>query len=206
MFGWALLFWLFTILALEHGQISMMLLFGAIAVWLTYLWLTKDKRKEEERQKLHRMQVEREREKREKKLTAGRERFENNPFVRHLIRSFRERNWADLDYTKNGCRVYTNRIETPLRTYRYEDYNLKNLNTKACEQLALYLGSAAGGEYEVTPLERSVGYSSGSSYSGYVGSSGDIHISSDSNGRDYLDGYKVYTKRSVPQRPERQNW
>ena len=204
--GWALLFWLFTVLGLEHGDISMTVVFGAIAVWLTYLWLTKDKRKAEEKEKNRRMQEERERKRKEQQLAAGRTRFENNPFVRHLIRSFRERNWADLDYTKNGCRVYTNRIETPVRTYWYKDYNLDVLDMKACEQLAMYLGSAAGGEYEVKPLERSAGYSSGSSYSGYVGSSGDIHISSASSGSDYLDGYKVYTKRSVPQRPQRQKW
>ena len=204
--GWALLFWLITILGLEHGDMFMTVLFGAIAVWSTYLWLTKDKRKAQEKEKLCRQQVEREKKRKEQKLAEGRVRFENNAFVRHLIRSFRERNWADLDYTKKGCRVYTDRIETPVKTYRYEDYNLNNLDVKACEQLALYLGSAAGGEYEVEPIIRSVGYSSGSSYSGYVGSSGDIHISSASEGRDYTDGYKVYTKRTAPVKPQRQNW
>lgn len=136
-----------------------------------------------------------------KKIRASKKRFGNSAFIAQVIQDFRNRNWDDLDCMHGGCKVRWEAIETPHQTYSYISYGLGELDVEGCELLALYLGEAYGGDYEMSKIIVTSGGGHTGVYSGYVGADGSIHISDISEARESIVGYQLRSKSSVPPPP-----
>lgn len=138
-------------------------------------------------------------ERRKKRIVrSAKKRFSDSTFIAQVIQDFQARNWDDLNWKSNGCEIHGDRIVTPYQTYLYSSCGLRNLDHEGFKLLAIYLGEAYGGDYEMTPIEKIVGYHHTGIYSGYVGTDGDIHMSDISDGSEYVVGYKLHSKSSVP--------
>ncbi len=188
---WVVVCYILAALAVESGDPLMIVLFLGLAIWLHYLWATKEKRAAK------RLQEQQERERLER-IQRARARFYGLSFVSRAIGEMRNRGWEDLNYTKGGCKVLKDRIETPYQTYLYGD--LENLDIKGCEELAVFIGEAYGGAYKYQIQEKLVGGAS-NSYSGHLGPDGSVSIYPDGGGDFVPIGYKLYSEASVPPPP-----
>lgn len=175
------------------------LFFIGIGALLLYLKATEKERFEKHREKIKA-------EKQNKLVESSNARFKNSSFAAQLINDFSVRNWIDLDYKNGGCQILKDKIVTPNQTYLYIDYGLANLDTKGCEQLAVYIGQAFRRPYQTSAIEKCSGGFTGG-YSGYVDSSGGVSISPDYSGDFHTIGYKIYSKASVsPPKPTGNTW
>lgn len=201
----AIICFLLAAIALED-DLEVALIFAGIGVLLIYLKVTEKKRfAKREKIRIEREQIRIEEEK-NKTIQSAMSRFGNSNFVARLIQDFRIRNWSDLNYGGGGCQVLSDKIVTPYKTYLYDDFGLNRLDTKGCEQLAVYIGELFGREYGVEEMTRAFGGYTGG-YSGYVGSDGSISVSRDYSGGTTTLGYKVYSVSSKPSpKPQGKNW
>ena len=193
----AIICFIIAAIAIESGEIFMIVIFGGLGVLLTYLWATKDKRAEAAKQEEQKKKAEAERRRKEALRQHATTRFNTSPLAAQIVRDFRSRNWLDLDYKKHGCSIYFDKITTPCQKYTYLDYGLGKLDEGSCEELAEYLGLAYGREYRVEKLTKTVGGVS-SSYSGHISADGGVSLCRDGWSEEVTIGYRVYSKASVP--------
>ena len=180
---WAIIFTIITALAIESGDITMILIFGGLAVWFIYLWATKDKRKEDDKKRRQKQEEDK-----------ARQRFGSKPIVQQVVRD------ARIQGKGIHCQVYRDRIEGNGRTYRYSDHGLGMLEKQSdWKQLAICLGEVYGGMYSVTALDRAPAWSG--RYAGHVSSDGSVHIYPDVDDSDHIIGYKVDTRQPAPPPP-----
>lgn len=190
MFWAAIVCFVIAFIAIEHGEMFMLVVFGGIGAYLMYLWATKDKRKKEEQKRI-----------REQKIQDGKSRFANSQLVRTVISECKANGNQNF-----SCDVCFDSIKTPITTHYYGDFGLAKLDKKGCELLAYYIGSQVNNDnFIVTTKTKLVGGVSGS-YSGYVGADGSISISQDCSAEDVLIGYTVYTRAPQPVEPPKQSW
>lgn len=194
---WAIICFVVTAIAIESGEVFMIITFGGIGILLTYLWATKDKRRQEEAERKRKEKEEAERKRKEETRQRALVRFNTSTFATQIIQDFRSRNWRDLDYKSGGCQIYSDKIITPCQSYVYIDYGWGKLDIKSCEELAEYLGIAYGKTYSAEAITKFVGGVS-SSYSGHISSTGDVSVYRDAWGDDKVIGYKLYSKNTVP--------
>lgn len=116
----AIICFLIAAFAIETGEVFMIVIFGGLGIWLTYLWATKDERRKKDAE---------ERRKREEAALRNRAqaRFSNSSFVSLVLRDLQRRNWVDLE-NGNSCQILKDKIVTAYRTYTYIDYNLQKLD------------------------------------------------------------------------------
>lgn len=135
-------------------------------------------------------------------------RFNDTEFVIKLVQDFRSRNWADLDLSKGGCKIYLNKIVTPCQSYIYSDYDLRDLYQNGCEELSDYLGIVFGGNYHIKECNRCIGGGQSGSYSGTISSDGRISISGDYRVSWVFDYYMIYNQNTIPSpdQPKGKKW
>ena len=194
---WAIICFVAAAIAIETGDMFMLAVFGGLGVLLTYLWAPKDKRAKKRALEEQKQREEAERQRKEQVRQRALTRFNASPLAVQIIRDMRNRNWLDLDYKRDGCCIYFDKIATPCQKYTYRDYGLKDLDEADCEELAEYLGLAYGREYCVKKMTKFVGGVS-SSYSGHIGADGSVSLCRDGWSEEKTIGYKVYSKASVP--------
>ena len=181
---WAIIFTIITALAIESGDITMILIFGGLAVWFIYLWATKAERKKKDREWRQKQEAE-----------QARQRFGSRSVVQQVVRD------ARIQGKGIHAEVYKDRIEGNGKTYRYTDYGLAKLeNMRDWKQLAICLGEVYGGEYRIGSLES---YNRGWSgrYAGHVSSDGSVHVYPDVDDSDRIVGYSVHTQQPAPPPP-----
>lgn len=194
---WAIVCFVIAAIAIESGEVFMIVFFGGIGALLTYLWATKDKREKEVHRKTQQRRIETEQKRKEETRRCGLSRFGGSIFAEQLVREFRGRNWLDLDFRNGGCQIYSDKIVTPCKTYVYINYGLAKLDIKGCEELAEFLGVVYGRAYSVDKITKFVGGVS-DSYSGHINSDGGVSVYRDAWGGDTVIGYKLYSKNTVP--------
>lgn len=119
-------------------------------------------------------------------------RFGNNQFVTMVEKNLQAKHNIEFDYTNGGISVWTDRIVTKSKTYKYCDYNLSNLTLKDCWELAYYLGDGLppGNRFTIRTLW-SDRYSSGSTYY-YETPGGHLAMGDTGSYNEYRDGFLVF--------------
>lgn len=187
---WAIICFIITAIAIDQGEQFLIIVFGGLGILLTYLWATRYERRRKREEKRQKKEL-------AKKIQSAKERFCDSYFIAQVIQDFQARNWDDLDWGRSGCEVRGDKIVTPCQTYLYASYGLCYLDREGCKLLAIYLGEAYGGGYEVEAITEPHGCV-GMGYSGFIGSDGSVSISRDCDAWDVFVGCKLYSKSSVP--------
>ena len=192
MWFWCILCFVIAYGGLTGGGISLTIVFGGIGCYLLYCILNADKIEEYQRKKRE-----------QEEINKATQRFHGSGFVSGVINMLRNTNWRDLD---TGVKIYKDRIEMSGKTYRFENYGLAKLDESSCKQLAIYIKAESNLENVVVVSLTSFSGGSSNSYSGFVTSSGQVHISSDADYTERVIGYQVYRRKPQPVKPKGQAW
>ena len=86
-----------------------------------------------------------------KTLRQVKKELSESPLAEDMLRDLKERNSCIFT---NGdiCHVLCDRVETPVRTYIYSDYNLNDFYQNECKELAVFLASFYTGRAEITEI------------------------------------------------------
>lgn len=183
----AIICFVIAAIAIEQGEVFMIVFFGGLGLWLTYLWATKEERRTKELFRIRQQTIEK-----------ARARFTCIPLANKAAGECKGRD----EYCCDVCFEY---IKTPVATHHYSDYGLQHLDEEGCELLAYYIGWCVGiDSFSVMKETKNVGGVT-NTYSGHIDASGNISIVPDCSDAEVVLGYSVYAKKETPTKSEPTN-
>lgn len=185
---------LITCIAIEQGYVEMIVIFGALTVFLVYKRIKLAINEGDLGTTLQDKQL----------LNQAKSRFGDSSFVSLVLNELKSQNWSALN-SCTGIEVRIDCIVIPNKKFFYIDHGLANLDPTACKELATYLCSFYAGSSEISKITHCIG-GGGLGYSGYVYGDGSFSVSQGGDAEEIIDGYRILKKISKSTVPQGKKW